>query len=443
MDKRSQRNERNPRRKRLFTSGLLLFSIAVISLILYFSFANKNPEPAVESEAFSERSYVEMSMDVEFKEEPEGKVSDESKEEEKEETPKVTQKEKEEKVVEKTSEEKEVVEVPVAPEQDLSLIIANAKTHVYTINTDLEQGSGFLFNTKGDILTNAHVAKDASFVTLTNSNGQEFNGEVIGISDTIDIALIRVHELAGKQPMAIEGSRVPTGTEVFALGSPENIANTSSEGKILSIGKSFHDGYQYTDLYEMDALIKKGSSGGPLIDAKTEKILGINSIILLDNPNIAYAIPIYTVMNQLNDWAANPIIDTSWSEGDVNHVAEAYFDEELLDSFIKGYYELIPYSLNDQELDYYMTYLLPDSQGAAEGKKFVEENSEEHRVFDAVDPTIMNIEINEDNSTVEAKSVFTYHDVESDEVLTIDHHATYTVVIDEYGDYQIENIETK
>ena len=432
MEKRSGRN---PRKKRLFTSGLLLISILLISLFLYFSFADKEADPTLEKEVFAERTYFEMALDMELVKQLEGKLSDVSKEE-------IKAKENKEKVA-TISEEKVVTEIPVAPERDLSMIIANAKVHVYTINTDLEQGSGFLFNTKGDILTNAHVAKGASYVTLTNSDGQQFNGEVIGISDTVDIALIRVHELAGKQPMALEVSKVPIGTEVFALGSPENIANTSTEGKILSTGKSFYDDYQYNNLYEMDALIKKGSSGGPLIDAKTERILGINSIYLLDNPKIAYAIPIYTVIDQVNEWAANPIIDSSWSEDHMQHIEDAFFAKELLDGFIKSYYELIPYSLNDKNVDYYITYLLSGSGGEAEGKKLVEQYREAHRVFDAVDPTIINIEIGEDEATVEAKSVFTYHDKESDEVHTIDHHAIYTVIIDEYGDYKIKGIETK
>ncbi|MBO1912906.1 trypsin-like peptidase domain-containing protein, partial [Microvirga sp. 3-52] len=109
------------------------------------------------------------------------------------------------------------IEVPVAPETDLSSTIANAKSFVYTIDSDLQQGSGFLFNEKGDIVTNAHVAKDAAYITVTNSNGQQFNGHVIGISDKTDIALIRVLDLAGKQPMEMELSRVPVGTKVFAL----------------------------------------------------------------------------------------------------------------------------------------------------------------------------------------------------------------------------------
>ncbi|TWT03580.1 serine protease [Planomicrobium sp. CPCC 101079] len=334
----------------------------------------------------------------------------------------------------------ESTEPVVAPKKDLSTTIANAKSYVYTIYTDLEQGSGFLFNSKGDVLTNAHVVKDASYVVLTNSDGQEFSGQVIGISETTDVALVRVDALAGKEPMEMEMSQVDVGTEVFALGSPENISNTATEGKITDVNKNFSDDYEYKNLYEMDATIKKGSSGGPLIAAESERILGINSIILEDDPNIGYAIPIYTVIDQLNEWVKNPM---QYEEGEVvlPDVKDAHFDEELLQSFIEAYYELIPYSLNDQQITYYQSYLLPGSQGETEGKKLVEELAIEDRIFDVVKPTIKNIEIGEEEAVIEAEAVFTFHSPENDETATITHNKRYTVIIDEYGDYMIETIE--
>ena len=344
------------------------------------------------------------------------------------------------KEVEETNSE-EAVEIPIeVPEPDLSLMVANAKTHVYTIYTDLERGSGFLFNEQGDILTNAHVVKDASYITVKNSNGQEFNGKIIGISSTEDIALVRVAELAGKQPLAMEQAPVEAGTKVFAIGSPNNISNTSSEGEITATGMSFADGYQYNNLYEMNAKISKGSSGGPLIDAGTERILGINSIILADQPEIGYAIPIYTVLPQLNDWVRNPIVYDDWEEV-LQTVEDAFFDEQLLKDFVKAYYELIPYTFNDPSLDYHERFLLPGSPGETAGKAFVEENMSPSRTFEAVSPEAGSVTIGEDQSTVQANATFTYHDAETDEVLTIEHSGTFTIVIDEYGDYQITNIE--
>lgn len=398
----------NNRRNIILISFLLVTLIAVC--IGLYSTNQNSPSDQVNQEPFTEKAFNGMEITKNFPDE----------------------------VVEEVE---EVIEVPVAPEKDLSLAIANAKNFVYTIETDLEQGSGFLFNSKGDIVTNAHVAKDAGYITVTNSNGQQFNGHLIGISDTVDIALIRVPELAGKEPLEMELIKSKPEAAVFALGSPENIANTSSEGKILSVGKNFFDDYQYNNLYEIDAMIKNGSSGGPLIDANTERILGINSIILFDNPKIGYAIPMYTVIDQLKEWAANGKIEIDSEEDYSQHIDEAYLGEDLLISFINSFYELIPYSLNDKKLTYYETYLVPGSQAETEGKKFVKELSGQHRVFDAVKPSISMVKIGETEAKITASATFIYHDQETDEVQTIDHSATYTVVIDEYGDYAIKTIE--
>ena len=418
-------------KKKLMKYGLPFIIVITVCIGLYSLLMERNTSIEEPKQVqFSEKNFHGMDITKKFKKE------EEAEEENNEEIS-----EGKEEVVEEKVEN--VTEKPVAPEKDLASIIANAKAYVYTIDSDLEQGSGFLFNDKGDIVTNAHVAKDASYITVTSSDGQQLGGQVIGISDKVDIALIRVPELAGKKPMAMELSKVQEGTDVFALGSPENIANTSSEGKILSTGKNFFSDYSYNDLYEMDAMIKKGSSGGPLIDAKTERILGINSIVLQDDPSIGYAIPMYTVIKQLNEWASTAKVDEDWLEEDWDNVEQAHFDEELLKNFIENYYELIPYSLNDEKLDYYVFYLQSGSQAEQEGKKLIAEYRKDSRVFDAVNSSVGSVEIGEEEAEITVEAVFTYHDQEDDDVYEITHEAIYTVIIDEYGDYQIKNIVIK
>jgi serine protease Do len=441
MDKR---NEKFRVKKRLF--------IAVLSFVLViaagFGFNNlfldteSEAGPVVKQSPFTDLAFNDMKINqiesTAEKEEDEIEKTDEPKDV-------VETEEIKEEIKEEVKEE--IIEnevIPVAPPvRDLSLFIANAKAHVYTLYTDLEQGSGFLFNSKGDILTSAHVVKDASYVTVKNNNGQEFNGQVIGISKTVDIALVRVTELSGKQPMEMEMSKVGVGTNVFALGSPENIANSSSEGKITGTGKNFFDEYQYNDLYEMDATIKKGSSGGPLIDADTERILGINSIILTDNPKVGYAIPIYSIVKQLNAWSANPIDNGNWEDDVLQNVKDAYLSEDLLRSFIADYYELIPYSLNDKEIAYYLSFLLPGSQAETEGKKLIEQFAGQDRVFDPVKLSIQQVNVGDSEATVEVSADFSYHDQQKDNVHVLSQQVSYTVVIDEYGDYQIKSIVTK
>lgn len=430
MNKRTgKRQQQNQSRKRLILSILSFVLLAAIGLGAYFLAVTPDSSSTAAppmKEAFAGKVYAGFDVseveELEAPEPVEGTVEN------------AVEEEPEEPVANET--------IIIPPKKDSSLMIANAKAHVYTIYTDLEQGSGFLYNTQGDILTSAHVVKDASYIVLKNSDGQEFSGQIIGISETDDIALVRVEELAGKEPMEMASEPVEAGTEVVAIGSPEDVSNTVTEGEITAVGESFSDGYEYTDLYEMTAVLKKGSSGGPLIDLETEKVLGINSIILEDSPETGYAIPLYTVMDQLNEWAANPIV---YEEEEIvlPDVKDAFFEETILRDFITAYYELLPYSLNDPELFYYQSYLLPGSQGETEGKSFVESNRSDTRTFDAVVPTIESVVIGEEEALVEAKATLTYHDEETGETSTINHTAIYTVVIDEYGDYQIKNIEMK
>ncbi|WP_203339093.1 S1C family serine protease [Planococcus beijingensis] len=329
-------------------------------------------------------------------------------------------------------------QIPEA-EIELASMIANAKTHVYTLYTDLEQGSGFLINNQGDILTNAHVVLDASYVTVKNSDGQEFNGNIIGISETQDLALVRVTELAGKEPLEIEMEPVDIGTPVVAIGSPGDQSNTATTGEITATDLDFMDQFEYTGLYEMSAEISQGSSGGPLIAADTGKILGINSIILEEKPGSGYTIPIYSVWDQLTEWVENPTLPEG-EEVVLQDVKDAYFAEDLLENFIAAYYEIIPYTLNDAESTYYLSFVLPGSEAQEESAELIEENANLDRIYDTVEPTITAIEINEDSATVEAEADFTYHDKTSGESATVSHEGIYTVVIDEYGDYQIEDI---
>jgi serine protease Do len=453
MNKRIEhRKQGQSPKRRIWTAVLsLLLLLGVTGGSYALIEQNDQPDMQMKEQAFSEKNYAGFDTKAEEIEVPaeeappvEGTVEDAREDKPAQEEPVeeivVTEPEPEAEPEQEPEPEVEPVAVSVeAPEKDLDQMIANAQTHVYTLYTDLEQGSGFLYNDKGDILTNAHVVKDASYVMLKNSNGQEFNGQVIGFSETTDVALVRVKELAGKQPMPMASEEVAVGTKVVAIGSPEDQANTATEGEITAVGKSFSADYEYNGLYEMTAILKKGSSGGPLINAESESVIGINSIILEETPELGYAIPIHSISGQLAEWISNPI-EYEEEEVVLPDVKDAYFDEALLTSFIEGYYELLPYALNDPEMNYYESYLLPDSEGAIEGKKQVEELRSETRTFDAVKANIARVEISKNDALIEATAEFIYHDTESGETLKETHHTIFTVVIDEYGDYQIQTM---
>lgn len=182
-------------------------------------------------------------------------------------------------------------------------LIKETQQKVYTVLTDSGMGSGFLYSASGMVVTNAHVVAGYSEVLLRNIDGTEFPGKVIGISDVEDIALIQVEAFEGESPLATEMEETPVGTEVIALGSPNGFENTASIGYLTGVDRDFSSDYQYEDIYQIDAQIAPGSSGGPLIDAKSGKVIGINSLLYNDSNAIGFSIPLYSVVDSLDAWA--------------------------------------------------------------------------------------------------------------------------------------------
>ncbi|WP_197431742.1 S1C family serine protease [Lentibacillus sp. JNUCC-1] len=193
-------------------------------------------------------------------------------------------------------------------------MITSAQATVYTIYTGSNQGSGFLYNTKGDIVTNAHVVEGNTSALIKSHDGNEYPGTVIGYSSETDIALIRVPELIGHTPFPVNTTdHLPLGDSVIALGSP-NDHEAVSTGTILDDYINFSIGsYQYTNLYEMNADISEGSSGGPLISETHGQIFAINSAENIDDDSIGYSLPLYEVAYLLSDWSAHPMNETEVS----------------------------------------------------------------------------------------------------------------------------------
>ena len=94
-------------------------------------------------------------------------------------------------------------------------------------------------------------------------------------------------------------------------------------------------------------------------------------------------------------------------------------------------------------MNYYEAYLLPGSNAATEGKKQVDELRSATRTFDAIKATVASVKINEKDATIEASADFIYHDSESGETMKETRSTVFTVVIDEYGDYQIKDMKNQ
>lgn len=211
----------------------------------------------------------------------------------------VAAEEKEKKPEEKTPEKKQ----GATSDKPKTELIKETQQKVYTVLTDSGMGSGFLYNELGMVVTNAHVVVGHTDVVLRNVDGEEVPGTVIGISDVEDIALLYVEAFKGEAPLETEMEETAVGTEVIALGSPNGFENTASVGYLTGVDRDFSSDYQYEDIYQIDAQIAPGSSGGPLIDAESGRVIGINSLLYNDGNAIGFSIPLHSVTDSLDAWA--------------------------------------------------------------------------------------------------------------------------------------------
>ncbi len=158
------------------------------------------------------------------------------------------------------------------------------------------QGSGFIIDKSGVILTNAHVVSKADKVTITLKDGRVFNGEVRGSDEVTDLAVVKINPQGENLPVALLGdsSDIQVGDWAIAVGNPIGLDNTVTLGIVSTIGRSAAKAGipdKRIDFIQTDAAINPGNSGGPLLNARGE-VIGINTAIRADAMGIGFAIPI-------------------------------------------------------------------------------------------------------------------------------------------------------
>lgn len=255
---------------------------------------------------------------------------------------------------------------PSNPATDLQTIIHETQKNVVQINVETSTneriGSGFLYNTRGDFITNAHVIEDAKTITVTMSNAETYPAAIVGIGEDNDIAVIRVPQLIGEKPMAIETNELLSiGAEVIAIGSPLGFQNSVSLGIISGINRSFEiDDFSYENVYQISANITHGNSGGPLIDRETGKVIGINSAGI-DDSGIGFSIPIQAVIDEVRNWSSavsnDDLIYPSYTR---THSIDAETMQDDADYLIGYFFESI------EMRDYLNAYSLLGSQQQSE-----------------------------------------------------------------------------
>lgn len=158
------------------------------------------------------------------------------------------------------------------------------------------QGSGFVIDKSGTVLTNAHVVDRADRVTVTLNDGSIFPGEVLGTDEVTDLAVVKINTKGVNVPVAALGDSdaVKVGDWAIAVGNPLGFDNTVTLGIISTLKRSsaavgIPD--KRLDFIQTDAAINPGNSGGPLLNGLGE-VIGINTAIRADAMGIGFAIPI-------------------------------------------------------------------------------------------------------------------------------------------------------
>lgn len=195
-------------------------------------------------------------------------------------------------------------------QQSLVDVYALANTAVVSIlvsaGTDkAEEGSGFLYDASGHIITNEHVVRTAQSIEVSFSSGEKVAGRLVGSDANSDLAVIVVERVpAGVVALRLgDSDRVQVGQQVVAIGNPFGLRGTMSLGIVSGIGRMLSGSpadqsgavsgtYTMPDIIQTDAAINPGNSGGPLLNLSGE-VIGVNKAIYSDsgvNSGVGFAI---------------------------------------------------------------------------------------------------------------------------------------------------------
>lgn len=210
--------------------------------------------------------------------------------------------------------------------KDLSLIEIFDKSEPGVVRVNIQRdevvdggngvGSGFVFDKKGHVITNAHVIDNSKRIIVTFLDGRSYNAELIGADEYTDIAVIKVNaDLSLLQPLSIgDSSNLKVGEPIAAIGNPFGLSGSMTSGIVSQLGRLLPSevGYSIPDVIQTDAAINPGNSGGPLLNMRGE-VVGINTAIQSatgEFTGVGFAVPSQTVAK---------IVPTLIETGEYNH----------------------------------------------------------------------------------------------------------------------------
>ncbi len=166
------------------------------------------------------------------------------------------------------------------------------------------QGSGFIIDKEGHILTNFHVVENARQVEVTLSNRKKYPAQVVGLDRSHDLAVIQIKAPGLTSAVMGDSKQLMVGQKVYAIGNPFGLNGTMTKGMVSSIRSvRTPEGAFIDEAIQTDAAINPGNSGGPLLNNRGE-VVGINTMIAStsgQSAGIGFAIPVNAAKAVLND----------------------------------------------------------------------------------------------------------------------------------------------
>jgi len=219
--------------------------------------------------------------------------------------------------------------IVISEEEALKALYAQVNPSVVNITVYLKednqvlpasQGSGFVYDPDGHIVTNAHVVHGAEQIDVTFSDGTIRAAEIVGEDLHSDLAVIRVEEMpAGTNPLPLGNMQdLAVGQSVVAIGNPFGLEGTLTRGIISALGRTIPalTTFSIPQSIQTDAAINPGNSGGPLLNLRGE-VIGVNAQIETgggsnSNSGVGFAIPVSIVQKVAPSLIQNGGFDWPW-----------------------------------------------------------------------------------------------------------------------------------
>jgi len=181
-------------------------------------------------------------------------------------------------------------------------IVRAVSPEVVQVRTSLALGSGVVFDSRGDVVTNAHVVANATHFVVTLSSGHSHPATLVGRDVGTDLAVIRITGARPRPATFANSEQVEVGDLTLAIGNPLGLRSSVTEGIVSAVGRTVPEtsGVTLSSVIQTSAAINPGNSGGALVDVSGQ-VIGIPTLAAIDPemgaaaPGIGFAIDSNTV----------------------------------------------------------------------------------------------------------------------------------------------------